>query len=89
MPVSNEGQQNYVVVDDSPNVVEVVNPENVLEVYTSVGLPGAKGNKGDQGDPGQYEVSETAPSAPFEGMIWWNSTTGKKYLRYDNYWVGI
>jgi hypothetical protein len=32
-------------------------------------------------------VSETAPSSPTAGQMWWNSTTGILYIYYDDFWV--
>ena len=40
-----------------------------------------------QGDPGEFNVSATAPANPVEGNVWYNSTNGRAYVYYDNYWV--
>ena len=34
-------------------------------------------------------VSDTAPSSPSAGQMWFNSTNGKMYLYYDSYWVEV
>ena len=36
---------------------------------------------------GGIEVSETAPVNPDQGALWFNSTNGITYIRYDSYWV--
>jgi hypothetical protein len=43
-------------------------------------------NAGIEIPPGT-QVSETAPSSPEEGQMWWNSATGVLYIYYDNFWV--
>ena len=32
-------------------------------------------------------VSDTAPSTPDAGQLWWNSTDGTLYIYYDSFWV--
>ena len=32
-------------------------------------------------------ISETPPSNPEEGELWWESDSGKQYVYYDGYWV--
>jgi hypothetical protein len=32
-------------------------------------------------------VSDTAPSSPATGQLWWESDTGILYIYYDNFWV--
>lgn len=32
-------------------------------------------------------VSETAPSSPEEGQMWWDSSSANLYIYYDNFWV--
>jgi hypothetical protein len=32
-------------------------------------------------------VSDTAPSSPATGQLWWESDTGVLYIYYDNFWV--
>jgi hypothetical protein len=36
---------------------------------------------------GGITVSETAPTSPDQGALWFNSTNGITYIRYDSYWV--
>jgi hypothetical protein len=36
---------------------------------------------------GGIEVSETAPTSPNQGALWFNSTNGITYIRYDSYWI--
>jgi len=35
----------------------------------------------------QMVISETAPSTPVTGDLWFNSTTGAAYVYYDSYWI--
>jgi hypothetical protein len=39
------------------------------------------------GGGSSLEVSETPPSSPSEGDIWYNSTSGQTFVYYDSYWV--
>ena len=32
-------------------------------------------------------VSDTAPSTPESGQLWWDSSDGTLYIYYDSYWV--
>tara|TARA_R110000868_G_scaffold259042_1_gene516772 strand:- start:74 stop:637 length:564 start_codon:yes stop_codon:yes gene_type:complete len=32
-------------------------------------------------------ISETAPSTPDSGQLWWDSSDGTLYIYYDSYWV--
>ena len=36
---------------------------------------------------GSITVSDTAPSSPSEGDLWYNSTDGSTYVYYDSFWV--
>jgi hypothetical protein len=35
------------------------------------------------------EISETAPSSPEAGSVWFNSTEGRTYIYYDSTWVDL
>lgn len=35
----------------------------------------------------KFIVSDTPPTGPTEGKVWFNGTTGKFYIYYDNFWV--
>jgi hypothetical protein len=43
--------------------------------------------QGPEGPPGSYIVSETVPTLPIEGNVWFNTTNGRFFVYYDNYWV--
>jgi hypothetical protein len=43
--------------------------------------------QGPEGPPGSYIVSETPPELPIEGNVWFNTTSGRFFVYYDNYWV--
>ena len=51
------------------------------------GIQGLQGLQGNQGPDGIFIVSETAPSSPTEGTVWFNCVTGREFIWYDNYWV--
>lgn len=41
------------------------------------------------GGGGGVIVSETAPVAPEQGTYWFDATTAKSYIYYDNFWVEV
>lgn len=41
------------------------------------------------GGGGGVIVSATAPTSPDEGTYWFDSTTAKSYIYYDNFWVEV
>jgi hypothetical protein len=47
----------------------------------------ADGSVSAGGGGGSLEVSQTPPSSPSEGDIWYNSTSGQTFVYYDSYWV--
>jgi hypothetical protein len=51
------------------------------------GSQGLQGVQGVQGLYGQWYFSDTEPTSYFEGMVWYNTATGKRYLRFDGYWI--
>ena len=57
--------------------------------YTgSAGLPGSSGSVGYTGSKGSgISVSETQPSDPIAGDLWYSDTDGRLYVYYDNFWV--
>ena len=38
---------------------------------------------------GSIEVSDSAPAGPSVGDLWYNSSNGRTYIRYDSFWVEI
>jgi len=38
---------------------------------------------------GGVTVSDTAPSSPTQGQIWFESDTGKTFVYYDSFWIEI
>ena len=38
---------------------------------------------------GGATVSDTAPTSPTDGQVWFDSTTGKSYIYYDSFWVEV
>lgn len=43
--------------------------------------------RGPTGPQGTFDIFESAPSGPDEGDVWFNSSDGRFYVYYDNYWV--
>jgi hypothetical protein len=41
------------------------------------------------GGSGSITVSETAPTEPAEGDLWFNSTNALTYIYYDSFWVDL
>ena len=50
----------------------------------AAGYIGADGATGPTGATGSYIISDTAPSSPSVGNTWYDSTTGKTYIRYND-----
>ena len=48
------------------------------------GAQGAAGTNGAQGSTNNLEISETAPSSPSPGDLWWESDTGILAVYYDD-----
>lgn len=74
---------------DSPNVndIHVVGNRSwkwTGTIWESVAIPGPTGPTGPEGS---FAVSDTAPSSPTEGDVWYNSDTGQQFVYYDSYWV--
>ena len=61
-----------------------------LKIYYDDGADSAQwvdaspAGRGYTGSAGAITFSETAPANPSDGQIWYNSTTGKSYLYYEN-----
>ena len=45
--------------------------------------------EGPTGPQGTYTVSDTEPTYPVSGDIWFNSIVGSTFIYYDNFWVGV
>ena len=43
------------------------------------------GQAGAAGADGSVTISDTAPSSPTVGQLWWNSSTNKLYIRYQDH----
>lgn len=52
-------------------------------------IPGPTGAIGPTGADGTYLESDTEPTSPVAGDIWFNTTTGSTYIYYDSAWVGV
>lgn len=51
------------------------------------GPTGPVGATGATGPEGKFTASDTAPSSPTAGDAWYQSTTGRLFIYYDNFWV--
>jgi hypothetical protein len=51
------------------------------------GAQGVQGLQGIQGLSAETVVSETSPSTPQVGDLWYNSSLGRMFVYYDSYWV--
>jgi hypothetical protein len=51
------------------------------------GVAGATGPTGASGAAGTILVSDTPPTSPSVGDIWFESDTGKTFVYYDGFWV--
>jgi hypothetical protein len=67
----------------------VVGPTGPTGAIGPTGPTGATGATGPTGSEGVFEISASAPSAPAEGQIWFNSSTGRSYVYYDSFWVEL
>lgn len=48
---------------------------------------GPEGPEGPEGPIGRFLVSENAPVSPNEGDAWYNASTSRFYMFYDNFWI--
>jgi microcystin-dependent protein len=48
---------------------------------------GATGPLGPTGPDGSFLVSQTRPSNPSNGDVWYDSVAGQMFIYYDNFWV--
>lgn len=53
-------------------------------VSATIGLGASGGGSGGA----SVTISDTAPSSPTAGDLWYDSTSGLLYIRYDSFWVG-
>jgi hypothetical protein len=53
------------------------------------GATGATGAQGIQGEPGKFIVSDTEPTNPTEGVGWFDSTSSRTYIYFDDLWIEI
>jgi hypothetical protein len=88
----------YIAIQDNTNSNPVANPQAwdviALEGPTgptgsqgALGPTGAIGPTGATGPEGTYTASPTAPLSPEEGDVWFDSTSARMYIYFDNFWV--
>ena len=78
------------VLGGTESNVKIVNPINndVVSYNSTLGVWVNKQPTGGSGGA-SIIVSDTAPSSPDAGAMWFNSTNGKMYIYYDAYWVEV
>lgn len=52
-------------------------------------LTGPTGVAGVDGPPGRFLVSETEPTSAVEGDAWFDSTSSRTYIYFDELWIEI
>ena len=67
----------------------IVNPANSSVSVINAGPPGPPGVPGAQGDRYTQFVTDSPPTALFVGDQWFNTSNGREYVWYDNFWVEI
>jgi hypothetical protein len=84
--VTNNGTDNGTIVFevpfDAPQLYYACEYHSSMagSITVSDGVGGGEGG-------GSLEVSETPPTSPSEGDIWYNSQTGQTFVYYDSFWV--
>ena len=84
--VTNNGTDNGTIVFevpfDAPQLYYACEFHSSMagSITVSDGVGGGEGG-------GSLEVSETPPTSPSEGDIWYNSQTGQTFVYYDSFWV--
>ncbi len=53
------------------------------------GILGPTGPTGSVGADGKFTPSDTAPTSPQLGDVWFNTTSGRAYVYYDLFWVEL
>lgn len=54
------------------------------------GLYAAQGIQGIQGSVGQIDLADSVPpTAQYPGQIWFDTSSVKTYVWYDNYWIEV
>lgn len=61
------------------NTATVTNSGDQYNAIFNFGIP--------RGESGKTIVSPTPPPNPYEGLQWFNSSTGNTYIYYDGFWV--
>jgi hypothetical protein len=78
--------------------VQPAEPPILRQIFTSIekwsdgvgtGATGPAGPQGPQGIQGRFIVSDTAPSSPIVGDIWFNSLSAVSYAFYDSHWIEL
>jgi hypothetical protein len=63
-------------------------PTGLTGATGTAGASGATGLTGATGPTGpNMAISDTPPSSPTTGQLWFESDTGKTFVYYDSYWV--
>lgn len=98
--VEDGGTASATITGTAPNqTLNLVLPAGPQGIQGEPGEPGAQGEvgpqgetgpqgepgpTGPQGEPGKFIVSETKPSSPAEGDVWFNEVEGASYIYYSD-----
>jgi microcystin-dependent protein len=78
---------------DSPEIDDIFSAGSRSWKWTGIAWQtvtteiGATGPLGPTGPDGSFLVSQTKPSNPSNGDVWYDSVTGQMFVYYDNFWV--
>jgi hypothetical protein len=64
--------------DEPSATITGVSPNQFLNLVLQQGPVGPEGN---------FIISETVPTLPIEGNVWFDTTSGRFFVYYDGYWV--
>lgn len=77
---------------DAPTVGQIFTADTKSWTWTGSVWNATGSSSGTPGVPGgsaSVVVSQTAPTSPTEGNIWYNSSIGKSFIYYGTSWVGM
>ena len=82
-----DGQTWYRIDSNGGNLGDTPTEGEFWTLLAEKGEQGDQGIEGPIGPDGKFTVSETPPTSPETGDVWYNSTNGRQFVYYDNYWV--
>ena len=82
-----DGKTWYRINSNGGNLGDTPAEGEFWTLLAEKGAQGDQGIEGPQGPDGKFTVSETPPTSPETGDVWYNSTNGRQFVYYDSYWV--